>query len=349
MRSFGRGPTPAWSSGRRRPDDSSSVRLHGRIEFVEFEGDTGMVQLDSLSIDRRGEPARAARSSVGLPQLAATEATLSARVRRRRRRRRHPAAGVRRGRRGGGFRRSRSAISPGTGSTTRIRTTRRARSRGCDSRGVSERDARPAAADVRRIRRAGIDHAGHSVHRAEVATRPGRRPADARPSRPRARQAAGADVVRRLRPLGTRYRRPRAAVRLHRSPRPISPPRAANPSSRRRACSTFPSRSCTARASLRRPRPRRRRRGDQTRLRHHQRIHRQRHRACSTPRAATSRSTTCSCARCRATCGRSSSNSTICCRATGAGAGEAARPAAPPVKPALNGAEVAAAEILRQG
>ena len=80
------------------------------------------------------------------------------------------------------------------------------------------------------------------------------------------------------------------------------------------------------RASRRRPgsavrlsgsRARRRRRGDQAGLRHHQRVHRERHRASCTRRAAISRNMTCWCGKCRGTFARNSSNRKICWRAAG--------------------------------
>src|SRR4026207_2588344 len=48
--------------------------LQGQIEFVEFEGDTGMVQLDSLTIDLEESLRRAVEFQRHMPQLAATEA-----------------------------------------------------------------------------------------------------------------------------------------------------------------------------------------------------------------------------------------------------------------------------------
>ncbi len=71
---------------RARPDTRVVVRtsaprrlfertLQGQIEFVEFEGDTGMVQRDSLSIDLEESLRRATEFQRQMPQLAATEAT----------------------------------------------------------------------------------------------------------------------------------------------------------------------------------------------------------------------------------------------------------------------------------
>jgi len=48
--------------------------LQGQIEFVEFEGDTGMVQLDSLTIDLEESLRRAIEFQRHMPRLAATEA-----------------------------------------------------------------------------------------------------------------------------------------------------------------------------------------------------------------------------------------------------------------------------------
>ena len=117
------------------------LTVKGKVAFSTLECDTGVVQVDALTLDEADSIRRASAFHSDLVTRAASETRVAARARRRPDRRRHPAAGLR----GGRLLRHpvdrRSATSPGTGSTPTIRA--------C---GWRRRCCRPSAAPTPRRR-----------------------------------------------------------------------------------------------------------------------------------------------------------------------------------------------------
>ena len=279
-----------------------------------------MVQIDSLNIDAAESIRQAVEFQTRLPRLAAAEASFLRDSGRAPRRRRHPAAGVRRGARGGRARRSRSAISPGTGSTRGIATTRRADLATRHRAAYRTRHARPAAADVPAASKGSSRHARHPVHRAAVAAR--RQTKCARRSGCR-REPRGKPLVLMsfggYGVAGLDSRRARRSDGLHDSRRPICR-RAANTLDQAGAGRALHLRaaSCTTAAALRRPRPRRRRRRRRSPATASSAKRSPTTPPCSTLARPTSSNTTCWSERCRDTCARSSSSRTDLLTGTGA-------------------------------
>ena len=165
------------------------LSVKGKVAYSTLECDTGVVQVDGLTLDEADSIRRAASFHSDLVTRAASETRVAARARRRPDRRRHPAAGLRGGRVGRHPVRSRSATSPGTGSTPTTRA--------CGSRRRSCRHPRrlrqgvdgAEAADGARLRQL-RERQGHPVHRPARHAHAGGSLQDPQDSRPTSRSCS---------------------------------------------------------------------------------------------------------------------------------------------------------------